>query len=421
MVRRTCGSLAALGMTLLALAACDLGSSTIPRPDPLVVVHAVLNPSLSEQVILLEESLTGKAPPEPDFVGVVGTPILVDPLTPSLNGTVPITGATVQLEDETGTVYIASDHDRPAGVYVVPITVKPGMRYTLTVNALGKTVTASTVVPRATLASAAAEVPFNRTRDTAKVSIPDVEFARGYFLRVDAPISSFSMVTTDREIAITGDTRNLFTENLLRVFMPGFEQKLTVAAVDTNLYDYYRSGNDPFSGVGLIEHVQGGLGVFGSIAVIERRVLDVTQDVSGHPLEATFTRRVSAPDSVPRAIHFYLESSAQTLESQDRISGYYIAGPASNPVKGPFLVTITFGGSFDVQMFKPGTTIEAAELFTAYATGDSEYIPNRYVYQDTVKAYFEGVPGAMIYVRQGVGTGEQGPATTDWSARRPRR
>ena len=383
-------------MTVAALAACDLGSSTIPLADPQIVVHAVLNPSLNQQFILLEESLTGKEQPDSLFSGSE------NPITTS--GGIPISGATVQLEDETGIIYGATERTvlgQPTGVYIVPITVQPGVRYRLTVLALGKTVTASTVVPRGTLAGPATVEPFNRDHDATKVSMPEVEFARGYFLRVDAPVSAFSVVTTDREVSITGDTRNLFTENLLRVFFPGFEQTLTVAAVDTNLYDYYRSRSDPFSGIGLINHVQGGLGVFGSIAVIERRVLEVTQDFSGHPLEDTFTRRGAAPDAVPRAIHFYLESAAQTLESQDRISGYYINGPLENPARGPLLVTIVAGGSFDVQMFRPRTTTENAGSFTAYAVGASVYLPGHNDLQDTVKAFFDGIPGVVTYVRQG--------------------
>jgi hypothetical protein len=380
-----CRSLALLGMTTAALAGCDLGSSTIPLPDPQIVVHAVLNPSLNQQVILLEESLTGKKPPESLFLSS-DNPI-------ATGGGIAIGGAAVQLEDETGAVYTATESrigTAPTGIYIVPIAAQPGMRYQLTVQALGKTVTASTVVPRGTVAAAATVVPFNRDHDTAKVSSPTVEFARGYFLRVDAPFSAFSVVTSDRDISLTGDTRNLFTENLLRVFFPGFEQALTVAAVDTNLYDYYRSGSDPFSGVGLINHVQGGLGVFGSIAVIERRVLDVTQDFSGHLLEDTFTRRGAAPTDVPHTLRFYRESPAETPESQDRMTGYYVSGPVNNPVRGPFLATLLFGGSLEIQMFEPRTTTRAAGTFIAY-----------YTRPDTVKAYFGHVPGVLNYVRQG--------------------
>ena len=381
MVRRA----ASLGMTAVALAGCEIGSTTIPRPDPQVVVHAVLNPSLTQQVILLEESLSGKKPPVSTFFNP-DNPI-------ATGGGIAITGAVVQLEDETGATYAASEArfgTAPTGIYVVPLTAQPGMRYRLTVQALGKTVTASTVVPRAAPAAPAAVVPFNRDHDTAKVSIPAVELARGYLLRIQAPVSYFSLVTTDREIAITGDTRNLFTEDLLRVFFPGFQQTLTVAAVDTNLYDYYRSGSDPFSGVGLITHVQGGLGVFGSIAVVERRVLDVTQDFSGHPLEDTFTRRSTAPNDVPRLLHFARESAAMTPESQDRITGYYVSGPVSGPVRGALLATFRFGGSLDIQLLQPGSTSVGAGEFIAFAAG-----------ADTVKAYIGTVPGVVTYVRQG--------------------
>jgi hypothetical protein len=382
-----------LALVTTGLTACDLGSRTIPPPDPQVVVHAVLNPSLSEQVILLEESLTGKQAAASDSFDP-GNPI-------ATSGSIPISGATVQLEDEAGDIHLGTEQrvdGEPTGMYTVPITVQPGARYRLTVQALGRIVTATTVVPRATLAGAAPTVPFNRDHDTARVSIPAVEFARGYLLRVDAPISAFYVVTSDREVAITGDTRNLLADNLPRLFFPGFEQTLTVAAVDTNLYDYYRSANDPFSGVGLIDHVEGGLGVFGSAAVIERRVLGVTQDPSGDPLEDTFTRRDSAPDEYPRALHFYRESSASTTDSHEVISGYYISGPAGSPVRGPLLVTITFGGSFDVQMFAPGTTTTSAGTFRAILAG-ADYRINRGA--DTVKAYFEDLTGVVNYVREG--------------------
>jgi hypothetical protein len=389
MVRRGAALLFAGG-----LAGCDLGSSTIPLADPQIVVHAVLNPSLNQQVVLLEESLTGKKPPDALFF-VSDNPI-------ATGRGIAIAGALVQLEDETGAVYTATERrigTAPTGIYIVPIVAQGGMRYRLTVQALGKTVTASTVVPVAAPAAAAVVVPFNRDHDSAKVSMPEVGFARGYFLRVDAPFSAFSVVTTDRDVSITGDTRNLFTENLLRVFFPGFEQTLTVAAVDTNLYDYYRSGSDPFSGVGLINRVQGGLGVFGSIAVLERRVLDVTQDFSGHPLEDTFTLRGTAPPDVPHALRFYRESAAETPESQDRLTGYYLSGPVDNPVRGPLVATIAVvGGSYDIQMLQPRTTAESAGGFIAYfAAADYRINPGA----DTVKAYFGSVQGVLNYVRQG--------------------
>lgn len=387
MVRRAAGLLLAV-----TLGGCDLGSTAIPPADPQIVVHAVLDPSLNQLVVLLEESLTGKNVPQSEFF---------DPANPiATGGGIPISGATVRLEDETGAVYTGHEalSATPSGVYVVAVSAQPGVRYRLTVQALGKTMTASTVVPRAAAPAAPTVVPFNRDHDSVNVSIPDVDLARGYFLRIDAPYAAFSVVTADRDVLITGDTRNLFTEDLLRVFIPGFEQTLTVAAVDTNMYDYYRSRSDPFSGVGLIDHVEGGLGLFGSVAVIERRVLDVTQDFSGHPMEDTFTRRGFTPVAVPSALHFYRESPAETLESQDRLTGYYVSGPASNPVKGPFLVTITFGGTFDIQMLKPGTTNEDAGAFSAFYVGAD---PRYNAGADTVKAYFDGVPGVVNYVRQG--------------------
>jgi hypothetical protein len=61
-------------------------------------------------------------------------------------------------------------------------------------------------------------------------------------------------------------------------------------------------------------------------------------------------------------------------------------------------VTLGFGGEFDVQMFQPGTTATPAAKFIAILAG-ADYRINRGA--DTVKAYFDGLPGALSYVRQG--------------------
>src|SRR5215471_15660449 len=51
-----------VGLVLFAasvLAACEIGTVDIPKTTPTVVVHAVLNPSAPNQVVLLERTLTG--------------------------------------------------------------------------------------------------------------------------------------------------------------------------------------------------------------------------------------------------------------------------------------------------------------------------------------------------------------------------
>jgi hypothetical protein len=314
MVNRTrvLGCLAGLAL----LTGCELGSSTIPLSEPQIVVHAVLNPSLSSQTILLEESRTGKSSPDLAF----------DPNNPIVTSRgIPISGAIVQLADTDGIVRTGTETriaNSATGIYVISGTVRPGMRYTLSVSAIGKTVTGSTTIPRASPPTAVPVVPFNRDSQSVSLPIRDVDLARAYWLRIEAPASPFSVFTTDREVAVSGDTRNLLTNDLLRVFFPGFQQIMTVAAADTNLYDYYRSANDPFSGTGLINHLQGGLGVFGSITILERRILDVTQNPTGDPIEGTYTLRGQGDAELPHTLRLYVESKASSDEAR-------IASPAS--------------------------------------------------------------------------------------------
>ena len=383
MVTRARGLSAIVGVLLLA--GCDLGSSTIPLSDPQIVVHAILNPGVSTQTFLIEESLTGKITADEDRP--------FDPNNPIVSGNgVPITGAIVRLTTPSGSILTAGEQkvdNQPTGVYTILAAVQPGGRYHLTVTALGKTVTGSTLIPRTNPPIGVPEVVFNRDRQSVSLPINDVDLARAYWIRLEAPISAFTVFTTDREVAISGNTRNLFTDDLLRVFFPGFRQMLTVAAVDSNLFDYYRSANDPFSGTGLINHLEGGLGLFGSIAIVERRILDVTQDSTGDSVEGIYTLRSGS--GVPHTLRLYVESLSTVEGVGDRISGNYVAGPQVAPVRGALLGerevdVLTF------ETYEPVSTSRRVGSFLGKIAGD------------TVRGVMQtagGNSGAVVYVRQG--------------------
>ncbi|HET9425727.1 MAG TPA: DUF4249 family protein [Gemmatimonadaceae bacterium] len=361
---------------LAALGACDLGSTTIPRTDPVLVVHAVLNPSDRRQLVLVEESLTGRQ-------AVVDSGPY-NPANPIATGNgIPVSGAIVELRDPDGIVMTGTElrqANKPTGIYVIdlnaytdggrPMQIKMGRRYELSVAAQALKVTGSTLVPKSATPPGIPIVSFNRDHQSVSLPIKDVEFARAYWVRVEAPVSAFSVFTLDQEVAISGDTRNYFTEELLRVFFPGFLQTLTVAAVDTNLYDYYRSGNDPFSGSGLINHLDGGLGVFGSVAIVEKRQLDVTQDPTGDPVEGIYTRRTAAGLEAPHTIQLFVEALAPNAGGEDRISGSYIKGTQFAPVRGAI-----FGGRkgdiLDLRILEAQSTGSVAMTLKARVAGDS--------------------------------------------------
>lgn len=363
-----------LPATLVLASSCKIEAIAIPRADPMLVVHSVLNPAERNQFVLVEESLTGRQS--------VVTEGPYDPENPIATGNgVPVRDAIVIITDPDGIAMqgaeIRTETGGTTGIYVVRLDtytpgtpLKMGRRYELRVEANGLVATASTLVPRATLPVGVPVMAFNRDQQTLNLPISDVELARAYWVRIDAPVSPYTIFTVDREVAVSGNSRNFFTEDLIRVFFPGFLQTVTVAAVDSNLYDYYRSGNDPFSGAGLISRISGGLGVFGSAVTIEKRQLDVTQDPSGDPIEATYTLRSGGDFQLPHTLSLYLEADGPTAESKDRLSGSYLKGVAHSPVRGALYGTRD-GSAVELQVLESQSTSRIHSVFKATVRGDT--------------------------------------------------
>ncbi|MDB4914486.1 MAG: hypothetical protein JWM95_2130, partial [Gemmatimonadetes bacterium] len=102
------------------------------------------------------------------------------------------------------------------------------------------------------------------------------------------------------------------------LFIPGFQQVSTVFAVDTNYFDYYRSRNDPFTGSGIINRLEGGIGLFGAAVTIDSRTLDVTQQPKDATIEGDY-EYVVGPANVD-VFRLYRESGNTTTAS---LSGFY--------------------------------------------------------------------------------------------------
>src|SRR3954471_4235390 len=101
MLRRTFAHWTRMGAVLAGLAslltACEIGTVTVPKTEADVVVHAVLNPSATMQVVLLERTLSGAANvPDTTFDGT-------DPIASA--GGIPISGATVEILDSLGRTF----------------------------------------------------------------------------------------------------------------------------------------------------------------------------------------------------------------------------------------------------------------------------------------------------------------------------
>jgi len=314
----------------VALASCELGTITVAKTTPSIVVHAVLNANLATQLILVERTLTGAIPVH-DTTFNPADPIVSD-------GGIPVTGATVAIVDSAGNVSPAiedlttSTNGQGAGVYRVnfPGGLRLGTRYQLRITTpQGEQVTAFTRVPFPEFASTGAlNRTFNRDHDSIVVEWKRAKAARAYALRVESPFGPFFLFTDSLRFRMTGDLRNLFAEDLPRVFVPGFRQDVLIAAVDSNFFDYYRTNNDPFTGSGIISRLNGALGLFGSMGTLNSGTLTVVADQT-EPIEGRFRVQSATGDALSfvSTVNLYVESPPAKGQEAALSGRYTLGGP----------------------------------------------------------------------------------------------
>ncbi len=302
---------------VFACASCEVAELTVASPKATVIVHAVLNPDASEQVILVESSLTGR-------VSIDDT-VRFNPLDPIRTaGGEPIVGADVRLLRDSDSLGMRAIETmlggRGTGRYTVSrasLAIVPGQRYRLRItSASGAVVTGETRVPSAapdwTPGVGSTAVPITLMRsDTLKLNWTAVPDARNYVIRVETPDGPWFLFSDSTRFTLGGTLRNFFASGLPSVWYPGFVQPLIVVAVDRNFYDYNRSGNDPFGGTGLISSVQGGLGLFGSSLSLLRRDVSVL-DADRAPIDA---RWVGASAAGTVDMDLWLETPGPTISS----------------------------------------------------------------------------------------------------------
>jgi hypothetical protein len=291
-----------LAGTLLA-AACELAQVTVASPTSTAVVHAVLNPDATEQVILVESSLTGRV--------TINDSLRFDPLDPIRTaGGEPITGADVRLLTDADTVGVRAPETlnagRGTGRYAAPraaIAIVPGRSYRLRIRLRdGRELTGETRVPNASPGWIPGAIPtgvvtLNRSTDSLRLSWSPTTDTRTYGIRIETPNGPWFLFSDSTRFTLAGSLRNFFAQGLPSVWSPGFDQVATVVAVDRNFYDYGRSGNDPFGGTGLISSVRGGIGLFGAIRSLDRRVVQV-RERDRFPLDARWIGTTSTGSTV---------------------------------------------------------------------------------------------------------------------------
>ena len=364
-------------LTVALASACQFDAITVPNGRERPVVHAVLNPWSSEEVILLERTLTGRVTIDDDQRENRNDPIVS-------GGGVPIRDARVVIYNEANDSVVAVEdatvnEGRGAGVYrfrnpasprpspspsLPAMAIVPGGTYRLMVTTLaGDTVRGVASIPRVTNAPPSGTRFFNRDRDTLRFFWEPIPETQRYVVRIESPWGPMFLFTEELEARLPGGMRNVFQENFPSVFLPGFQSRVSVAAIDANYFDYYRSANDPFTGTGLINRLEGGIGVFGGLAELYSYSVFVSADLDD-PFEGWYELVDREGPLAPFTMKLYIESSAGGF---DFVTGEHYG---SVDLRSGSLVGLRKGTQLGLALLETDMT-DTVGVFTGGIVGDS--------------------------------------------------
>jgi hypothetical protein len=379
---------------LVLVAGCQIEKVAIPRTSAGLALHGVLSASAASQVVLLERTRNGSVEP-------IAPPFDLDDPVGSDQG-IAESGAFVRLTTPGGQTLIAREDavgrgdGTGAGIYRFLLTgsaLERSGTYRLSVIAAdGTELAAETSVPGGTAAMTAAARTFDRSRDTVSLEWPATVGARSYFVRVETPFGPRAFFTDSTHVRLTGALRNVSVQALPRVFFPGFPQAVTVSAVDSNYYDWYRTHNDALSGAGLVNRVRGGLGVFGALVRLRYEDFEVTApqeepvagtfDFDGTPAERTATPNLR--------LELYVESAAARADQPDALSGRYLKRSTfddpGSPIRGLF--GTAQGSRVELYFLHAWSATDTVQTFTGEIRGD------------TIVGSYRGFGGNARFVRR---------------------
>jgi hypothetical protein len=293
---RSARSAAVLPLGVVALVAgCELASTTAPAIEQRAVVHAVLNPTATQQVIIVEKTMRS--------------------VTLTNNGPSsyqPITDARVVIYGARGdsAVGVRSTTGDPGRYRIQSVTItdgspgtadpnvlrlRPGERYRLRVQTSLGVVTGETTVPVGGPLDALRRT-FNVDRDTLRLNSTAVRNVAGYLLRLETQFGAQEKFTTsaDKPLVLPlaqvqelpADDAWLFSW-IRPLIYPGLPESFVVVAVDSNYFRYYEAGFDPFGDDTRGNSLTGGVGMFGSVATVMNKTLDLVADVDS-PIEGVW-------------------------------------------------------------------------------------------------------------------------------------
>ncbi len=312
----------AFGAALFGLLACSAADATAPTLEPRVVVHAVLDPQNAEQVVLVEMTRVEESER--------AERLSVQDLVASAGGH-PVSGARVVLygiggdsvvavEDRTArtdssgagmyrfrTVAVASASERaPDG----ELRLMPGALYRLEVRTPLGVVRGETRLPRAESAPDREPRVFNLDTDTLRLAHEARRTGAGAFFLRRAMLGFGREDRVERSI----DDRLLMPassgsddEWAFRAFrddiLPGTTQTFSVVAVDSNYLRYTVIGADPFGDDVRGNTLRGGVGLFGSVAVLTDVTLELVANRE-HAIEGDWVPLANAP-GYPVSLRLY--------------------------------------------------------------------------------------------------------------------
>jgi Domain of unknown function (DUF4249) len=282
---------------VVCASACELESTTAPGVEPRAVVHAVINPAGTQQIVIVERTLRSA-------VTSAGQSTGREPIT---NARVVIYGPradsaiAVQSAGASDGVYrvtsVTITNGSPGTAPPNVLRVRPGERYTLRVETPLGVVAGETTVPVAGPIDGVRRT-FNVDRDTLRVDLSAVRNVAGYLLRHERSGGAAERFTTSIDDGVllfplaraAGDPEDekwafSFARQLL---YPGVPQTVAVVAVDSNYFHYYVAGFDPFGDDTRGNTLTGGVGLFGSVATVMSKTLDLVADIDT-PIEGTWT------------------------------------------------------------------------------------------------------------------------------------
>ncbi len=333
-MRSAAGAVAA---TLLLGIGCSDATVMAPLLAPRIVVHAVLDVQLREQVVLVEHTQSARAERGANASphdAVVST------------GGQPVSGATVMIAGPLDSVVATEDrrtrtNGTGAGMYrvktqTVPrgttgpsvpgvLRLVPGEHYRLEVRTPDGVVTGSTRLPDMPQPADRVTRAFNLDVDTLWLAHPAQRAAAaGFFLRRILPgftrSERFEYTISDRLLSpIPGDgaRRAEATSSIpahtstfgawREMILPGTAQQFSVVAVDSNYLRYAMAGADMFGEDVPGNALRGGVGLFGSVATITDVTLDLVAN-RDHPIEGEWSA-IGQPFDLPVRFRLYASTA----------------------------------------------------------------------------------------------------------------